>query len=168
MTAATGRRKGFIILGILLIAFALGTIAFWVVFFTSGAVSISERPAYIEHERSFPLADLYMVISAITAAIGLFLRRRWAVLFGIMAGSATIFLGLMDTLYAIQHGMIRDLSPASIQTAYICAVCLIFGPATIVYLWRNRYALDRRSCDEPENVDRETSDIPPVSTRLHQ
>jgi len=59
---ATVRPKGFTVLGIVLIVFALGTIAFWIVFFISGAVSASDRPAYLEHEKSFPLADFYMAL----------------------------------------------------------------------------------------------------------
>jgi hypothetical protein len=82
-----------------------------------------------------------MAIAALIAAIGLFRRREWAVLFGIMAGSATIFLGLMDTLYAFQQGLIKDLSFASLETAYLCTLCLVFGPVTIAYIWRNRHAL---------------------------
>jgi uncharacterized membrane protein (DUF2068 family) len=102
---------------------------------------VSQDPAYLEHEKSFPLADAYMAVSAIVASVGLFRRRNWAVLFGIMAGSGIIFLGLMDILYALQQGMFNDLSGASIETAFICATCLILGPVTIAIVWRSRHAL---------------------------
>jgi multisubunit Na+/H+ antiporter MnhG subunit len=140
--AATANKQGLTILAIILLLFALGTFAFWAVFFTSGAVSASNDPAYLEHERSFPLADAYMAIATLIAAVGLFRRRSWAVLYGIMAGSGIIFLGLMDTLYALQQGLISDLSFPSIETAIICASCLILGPVTIAYIWRNRHALE--------------------------
>ena len=141
MPATAGQKKGFTILAVLLILFALGTFSFWIMFFTSGAVAASDDPAYVEHEQSFPLADAYMAVSALIAAAGLLRRRNWAVLFGIMAGSGIIFLGLMDTLYALQQDLIAGWSAASLEMALICAVCLILGPLTIAYVWRNRHAL---------------------------
>lgn len=138
----TENKKGLTTLGIILLLFALGTFVFWAVFFTSGAVSASNDPAYLEHERSFPLADAYMAIATLIASVGLLRRRSWAVLYGIMAGSGIIFLGLMDTLYALQQGLISDFSFASIETALICASCLILGPITIAYIWRSRRALE--------------------------
>jgi hypothetical protein len=146
----TANKKGLTILAIILLLFALGTFAFWTVFFTSGAVSASNDPAYLEHERSFPLADAYMAVAALIASVGLFRRRNWAVLYGIMAGSGIIFLGLMDTLYALQQGLISDFSFASIETAIICASCLILGPIAIIYIWRNRQALNSETA---YNVD---------------
>ncbi len=138
MTTSPDRPKGFVVLAIILAVFALGVIAFWIEFFTSGAVSMSDRPAYLEHEQSFPLADAYMSACALICAVGLIRRRPWALLFGLLAGSGIIFLGLMDTLYSLQQGIFSLSTAAGIEALVICAVCLILGPATIVYLWRNR------------------------------
>jgi hypothetical protein len=132
--------KGFVILAVILTIFALGTVAFWVVFFTLGLVSASDRPAYLEHEKSFPLADAYMAACLLISVVGLVRKRAWGLLFGHLGASGVIFLGLMDTLYALQNGLIKDFSFASIETFIICATCLILGPATIIYLWRNRRA----------------------------
>ena len=138
-----GRPKGFTILAIILAVFAVGVIAFWITFFTSGAVSMSDRPAYLEHEQSFPLADFYMAVGCLICSVGIFKRRPWALLFGLLAGSGIIFLGLMDTLYSIQQGIFSFSTTAGIEALVICGVCLILGPATIAYLWQNRsYLLD--------------------------
>lgn len=140
MTAPV-RPKGFLILAIILIIFALGTVTFWVEFFTSGIVAMSGEPCYLEHEKSFPAADAYMTVCALICAVGLIRRRPWGLLFGLLAGSAIIFLGLMDTLYSLQQGIFMELSPAGMEALFICGVCLILGPATIIYLWRNRASL---------------------------
>ena len=134
----SARPKGFVILAIILTVFALGVVAFWIEFFTSGAVSMSDSPAYLEHEQSFPAADGYMVICALICAVGLIRRRPWGLLFGLLAGSGIIFLGLMDTLYSIQQGIFAEFSVAAAEAFFICALCLILGPVTIIYLWRNR------------------------------
>jgi hypothetical protein len=138
MAETQARPKGFTVLAVVLLVFALGVTAFWIEFFTSGAVSMSDDPAYLEHEISFPAADGYMVVCSILCAIGLIRRRPWALLFGIMAGSAIIFLGLMDTLYSIQQGVFLKFDAAAAESFFICATCLVLGPITIVYLWRSR------------------------------
>ncbi len=75
----------------------------------------------------------------LTRSMALLIRGRpWGLLFGLLAGSAIIFLGLMDTLYSIQQGIFSDFSAAAAEAFAICAACLILGPFTIGYLWRNR------------------------------
>ncbi len=138
---APAHPKGFLVLAIILTLFALGTVAFWVEFFTSGMVAMSGEPGYLAHEKSFPLADGYMVVCCLVCAVGLIRGRSWGLLFGLMAGSAIIFLGLMDTLYSLQQGTFTELSAASAESLFICGVCLILGPTTIIYLWRNRTSL---------------------------
>ena len=138
MKTDKSRPKGFVVLAVVLTLFALGVTAFWIEFFTSGMVAASEDPAYLAHEQSFPAADGYMAICAFICAVGLIRRRPWGLLFGLMAGSGIIFLGLMDTLYAIQQGVFSGFSPEAAQTFFICAICLVLGPITIIYLWRNR------------------------------
>jgi len=138
MTSNANRPKGFLVFAGVVTLFALGTIAFWAVFFTAGFVSASDRPAYLEHEKSFPLADSYAVVCAFLCVVGLIKRKSWAVLFGVAAGSGIIFLGLMDTLYALEQGLIYDLSFPSIETFLICLICLVLGPVMIIYMWWNR------------------------------
>ena len=135
------RPRGFVVLAIVLTVFALGTIAFWIEFFTSGAVSIYDTEAYLAHEQSFPLADGYMAVCCLICAVGLVKQRPWGLLFGLMAGSGIVFLGLMDILYSIQQGMFSPFSASAAQVLFICAICLILGPVTITYLWRNRERL---------------------------
>jgi len=134
----TDRPKGFMVLAVILAVFAVGVVAFWITFFTSGAVSMGESQAYLEHEQSFPLADGYMATCCFVCVVGLIRKRPWALLFGLLAGSGIIFLGLMDTLYSIQQGIFAAFDAAALEAFVICGVCLILGPATIIYLWRNR------------------------------
>ena len=138
MMNESARPKGFVVLAIVLTVFALGVVAFWIEFFTSGTVSMADTPAYLEHEQSFPAADGYMVICSLICAVGLIRQRPWALLFGLLAGSGIIFLGLMDTLYSTQQGIFSSFNAAAAEAFFICALCLILGPITIIYLWRNR------------------------------
>jgi hypothetical protein len=138
MGTTPARPKGFLVLAVLLALFALGTIGFWIEFFTSGMVSMAEGQCYMEHELSFPAADGYMSLCALICAVGLVRQRSWALLFGLLAGSGAIFLGLMDLFYSTQRGIFSGPPKVAGEAIFICAVCLAIGVGTIVYLWRNR------------------------------
>ena len=127
--------------GMLLVA-AAGTAAYWIAFFTSDVVQATSDPCYLVFERAFPAADAWAAIAAILAALGLLRRRATAVLFGIAAGSGFVFLGLMDVLYNLEHGMYALRTAEMAYETLINVVCLTLGPATMAYVWRCRRAFD--------------------------
>ena len=116
MDPMTNQPKGFRILAFFLILFAVGMIAFWVTFFQTEMLTIAETDAYDAHERSFPLADGYLALCAIICGVGLILMRNWALLFGLLAGSGLIFLGLMDLLWTYNQGFFNNMDQAAIQS----------------------------------------------------
>ena len=121
---------------------ALGTIAYWVAYFDFGAVQTSSDPGYVAFENAFPLADAYLAAAYLVAAHLLVRGRAAAVPVGIAAGSAMVFLGLMDSLYNLEHAQYAARTPEmAIETA-INVVCLVFGPWTMVRLWRARRRLE--------------------------
>jgi hypothetical protein len=116
---------------------------YWVLFFTTGVVQASEDPVYLGFEGAFPAADAWLGIAAIVCAENLRRRRGAAVLYGIAAGSAFIYLGLMDVLYDLKHGVYAQLSPEMATEMAIVTCCLVFGPLLMRYVWRHRRWLDR-------------------------
>jgi len=116
---------------------------YWVLFFATGVVQTSEDPLYLGFERAFPAADAWLGIAAIVCAEGLRRRRGTAVLYGIAAGSAFMYLGLMDMLYDLQHGVYVEFSPEMATEVAIVVCCLVFGPLLMRYVWRHRGWLDR-------------------------
>lgn len=125
------------IIGGLWIASA-GDLLYWILFFTTGQVQSSHDPIYLGFEGSFPAADAWLGLAAILCAEGLRRRRSWGVFYGIAAGSAFIYLGLMDTLYNFEHGMYRQLSGEMLGEIVINVVCFVFGPLLMWYVWRYR------------------------------
>ena len=119
---------------------AVGTIAYWVAYFF-GAVQTGNDPGYVAFENAFPLADAYMSVAYLLAAHLLVRGRTAAVPVGIAAGSAMVFLGLMDTLFNLEHGQYAIRTPEMATEIAINVVCLIFGPWTMVRLWRARRRL---------------------------
>jgi hypothetical protein len=121
---------------------AVGTIAYWVAYFGFGAVQTGSDPGYVAFENAFPLADAYMAAAFLVAAHLLVRGRAAAVPAGIAAGSAMVFLGLMDTLFNLEHAQYAARTPEmAIETA-INVVCLVFGPWTMRRLWRARRRLE--------------------------
>ena len=117
----------------------LGTAAYWLTFFGAGkALHISETSAYLAFERSFPAADAWMAGTAAAAAVGLARRRAWAPLYGIAAGSALVFLGLMDVLFDLENGLYAAPSGATAAEVAINLFCLTMGPFFMTYFWRHR------------------------------
>jgi hypothetical protein len=128
------------IIGVLLFA-CLATLAYWVVFFTSGDVQVRQDEVYLAYERAFPLADTWMAACALLGAVGLWRRRAWGVVFGLLAASSAVFLGLLDLLFDLNEGILTSGGiEATIEMAIIL-LSLVIGPAAIVYLWVNRSAL---------------------------
>lgn len=120
---------------------AAATVAYWLEFFTTGKVKTSDDQSYFDFERAFPLADAYMAGAFALAAHNLRRQRLDAVPTGIAAGSAMVFLGGMDLLYDLQHRKFAERTPEMAVEAGIVAFSLVFGPATMLRLWRARHRL---------------------------
>lgn len=128
------------IIGLLLFTFA-ATLAYWIIYFTSGEVQVRHDEVYLAFENAFPLADAWMAFCALLGAIGLWKKHSWGVLFGLLAASSAIFLGLMDVLFNLQEDIYTI---GGVETAIemtINALTLGLGPVIIVYLWKNRAIL---------------------------
>ena len=128
------------IIGLLFFA-AIATAAYWLVFFTTGDVQARTDPIYLAHERSFPLADGWMALCALAGGVGLWRRRDWGFLFGLLAASSSVFLGLMDVLFNLNEGNYALGGGDMAVEIAINLLTLGIGPIVIVYLWRNRSRL---------------------------
>lgn len=113
-------------------------VLYWILFFSSGALQASQDEVYLGFEAAFPAADAWLTIASLVCAEGLRRRRSWAVLYGVAAGSAFVYLGLMDTLYNLEHGMYLHLTSEMVAEIVINATCFIFGPFLMWYVWHHR------------------------------
>ncbi|MFZ5630869.1 MAG: hypothetical protein ACOY5B_17175 [Spirochaetota bacterium] len=146
------------LIAILQVVLALGFTGFWLLYFfedacrtqgpqlaaclASGNTGSCLGPAlscerYLAFENSFPLPDLgYIVPLLVASAWGLWLNRRWGYLAGIMAGSALIFLGLLDISFNLQNARYSIGLIDAAMNVLINAVCVIFGPLLIRFCWQ--------------------------------
>lgn len=93
------------ILGALLIIGALITAYYWWSYFTEGDVMSAHERWYTAFESSFPVADGWMALCMAGAGVGMFANKSWASPLGLMAGSALIYLSLLDITFDVNNGM---------------------------------------------------------------
>ena len=121
-----------------LLAFTgLATAVFWVLFF-AGKMDATETEQDAAFERAFPLADSWMIAWAITAAVNILKMNRKGFFAGAAAGSALMFLGLMDVLYSLENGKYWPLNSDRAQMLGIHAWTVTLGAATLSLLWKHR------------------------------
>jgi hypothetical protein len=93
------------IMAILQILGAIAIIGFWVYFYKVENKNPENTEVYLNHERSFPVADLgWLVPTLIIGAIGNLLGENFGIFFTIISGSGLIFLGLLDITFHTQQG----------------------------------------------------------------
>ena len=127
----------------LLVLAAAGTVAYWLAFFGAGdALHADESDVYVTFEQAFPAADMWMASAAAASVVGLRLGRSWAVPAGIAAGSALVFLGLLDVLFDLEQGLYARRSGAMAVEVVINVFCLLLGPFVMRWFWRHRRRLD--------------------------
>ena len=126
------------ILSSLLILGAVITFAYWANYFVAGDVRVLPDYWYSAFEDSFLVADGWMALCMLLAGIGLWRGTKSGALFGLMAGSALIYLAAMDITFNVEHGLYALLphSGAMITEAWINASSLGLGVATLLMSWR--------------------------------
>jgi len=128
------------IIALLCFAF-VATLAYWIVFFTSGDVQVRNDAVYIAFEKAFPPADAWMALCALLGAIGLWRGRSWGFLFALLAASSAIFLGLMDVTFNLNEGIYTIGGSEALIEILINLATLLLGPVIIIYVWKNRQQL---------------------------
>ena len=120
---------------------AVLTTLYWIDFFTWGGVHVRDDAVYLAFEKAFPLADAWMAACSLLGAIGLWRRRSWGLLFGLLAASAQVFLACMDVLFNLNEDNYAIVSAAMAAEILINVGLLAGGPLLIAFLWRQRHAL---------------------------
>src|SRR5579859_447931 len=86
---------------------SLATIAYWIVWYgvNRSWLATADTATYYAFENAFPLADAWMAFTAGLGAIALQRRAQSALLWMLLAGSASLYLSAMDTLFDLENGI---------------------------------------------------------------
>ncbi|UCG82479.1 MAG: hypothetical protein JSW38_09815 [Dehalococcoidia bacterium] len=120
----------------LLIITAIGTVLYWVDFFTRGEVQTIKEDWYIKFEKAFPAADLWMSACAVAGAAGLLMDKSYGPVFALLTAGSLIFLALMDITFSTQNGLYRLVRSSNQMRfeVFINIWTLGFGIAVITYI----------------------------------
>ncbi|MBL6937380.1 MAG: hypothetical protein ISS15_00235 [Alphaproteobacteria bacterium] len=126
------------VLAALLILGAVITVAYWANYFVAGDVRVLPDVWYTYFEDAFPVADGWMALCMFIAGIGLWHGTRNGALWGLMAGSALLYLAGMDITFNVEHGLYALLprSGPMLTETWINASSLGLGIATVLMSWR--------------------------------
>jgi hypothetical protein len=122
----------------MLVAAIVIDVAYWSIWFTNRDWLASEHTqAYYDFENAFPLADLWLGLACGLALIALRRRRATALLWLISAGAAGLYLGCMDLLYDLEHGIFAKGAGGTVE-AVIVALTWAFSIIVLRWSWTNR------------------------------
>lgn len=125
----------------MLVAAIVIDLAYWSIWFTRRDWLASEHTrAYYDFENAFPLADAWLGLACVLALVALRRGRPTALLWLICAGAAALYLGCMDLLYDLQHGIFSQGSGGAIE-AVIVVLTWTFAVVVLRWSWIRRDAL---------------------------
>ena len=121
---------------------AVLVVAYWVCFFfVPGSVQSSSEAWYLIFERSFVLADGWIVFCAVACAVALLKKKQTGLLWGLLGASSLLYLGCMDVLFDLENGMYAHMSADVVTEAVINVLCLAGGTVGAIWFWRQRGTL---------------------------
>jgi hypothetical protein len=116
-------------------------VAYWSIWFTRREWIASEHTqAYYDFENAFPLADAWLGLACVLALVTLRRGRPTALLWLVCAGAAALYLGCMDLLYDLEHGIFAQGSGGAIE-AVIVLLTWIFSLTILRWSWTRRDVL---------------------------
>jgi hypothetical protein len=125
-------------LGAILILTAIVTVAYWINYFSSGDVAVVSTRWYTAYESSFPVADGWLALCSLLAGIGFLTSSNSAGRFGLLAGSALLYLAAMDITFDVENHLypLAAQSDAMKFEIVINAWSLVLGIVTVATSWR--------------------------------
>jgi hypothetical protein len=118
---------------------------YWGLWFGNRSLVASETAGYyVKFEDAFPVADGLLTLALISTAWTLRRGKSTSLLWGLMATGGGFYLGGMDVLFDIEHGIWSKGAGGAIELAInvlTLSAAVVFGR----WLWTRRRMLDRET-----------------------
>jgi hypothetical protein len=127
----------------LLLAASALTIFYWAAWYTDRSlVASNSTPSYYDFENAFPLADAWLVVCMVVAAVQVTRQRTSSLLWLLLSGGAGGYLFGMDVLYDVEHGIWASGAGGAFE-ALLNVLTLAISVIVVSWAWRNRHLLAR-------------------------
>jgi hypothetical protein len=123
-------------------------IAYWAIWFAGDRSWLAslDTPSYYAFENAFPAADAWLAFASAATAWTLYKRRPSAVLWLLVSGSSSVYLGLMDILFDLENNVYRAPDVGAVITEIVINLSsLAIGVWMMWFGWHHRSALLARS-----------------------
>ncbi len=120
------------LVALLEIVSGIGTLMFWVLFFTVGLAPEVPPQCYLAYELSFPVADTMMSIVLIIAGILIIKGHVSGIAYSLTGAGAFVFLGILDASFNFRNGIYASGGPDLFLNAFINMWCMIFGVIVVI------------------------------------
>ena len=117
---------------------------YWGVWYLGDRAAIASQntATYIAFQNAFPIADAWLVVCCLAGAWALVQRKAIALMWVLLAGSASIYLGLIDITFNVSNGVYREAMGASLWVEVALNVLSLgLGSWGIAFGWSKRFAL---------------------------
>lgn len=132
------------ILGWMTLAGGSLVLLFWTLYF-SRAVDLGQAdPLVHAFESAFPVADGLFAAALFAAAYHLLRGRRPGPFFLVIAGSMSLYLGVLDTTFYVGHGVLSPLDLDGALGLTVNTLCIGGGIVALRIGWRHWNAPARR------------------------
>ncbi|KPK07472.1 MAG: hypothetical protein AMS20_02725 [Gemmatimonas sp. SG8_28] len=114
-------------------------VTFWVLYFTANDSLGLVEPSVARFEEAFLVADAVFAIVLFATAVSLRLRRSVGPFLLAIAGSMSLYLGLLDATFYARNGLLFPLTGTSAVELVIIGLCIGGG----LYALRGAWAIWR-------------------------
>ncbi len=124
-----------------LVVGAVLIVAYWALWFTARDVVASDTTqSYYDFEDAFPLGDTWLLLCLLGGIVALVRRSHWTLFWLLVGGGAGVYLGCLDSLYDVEHGIWGKGAGGAIELG-IVVITFVFGVSLLRWAWRRRHSL---------------------------
>jgi hypothetical protein len=132
------------VLGVIGLGVTLLIVAYWTIWYAGGRdlLASAHTTAYYAFENAFPAADAWLALCACISGVHLLRGRPSAIYWLFLTAGAGFYLGLMDVLFDLEHGVYlaangSDPVAVGIEIA-INLLTFTLSASVLWWAWHNR------------------------------
>jgi hypothetical protein len=110
-------------------------VTFWLLYFTANDALQLVEPSVARFEESFLVPDAVFVVVLFATSFSLWRRRSVGPFLLAIAGSMSLYLGLLDATFYARNGLLFPLTGSSAVELFIISLCVGGGLYALYAAW---------------------------------